>query len=449
MLAKPLGYRMRLSISWALIAGVGAIALAWGWSVGRETVPERPSDQTTAVSPSWYERLPLDSAAATAAYLGRIPAAMRERGETYSDTRMRAFELHVLTLILATAFLCATGMAAKARDLAGRVFSRRTLIDAAVALQYFIALYVLSLPAEIYATFLRPHRFGLSDQAFGAWLGDSLVNWAVFTAFYTVGVLVIYGFMRRRPTQWVAWAAGVYLVLRATYTLLSPNVIEPLTNTFRPLAEGPQKQQILALAHANGIADVAVVTFDASRQSRLLNAHVSGIAGAARISVDDTTLRATSDPMLRAVVGHEIGHYVMNHEIQGIVTDTLVMSIGFALIALGTRTIVRRFGARWQMSSVDNIASLPVFWGLYLLWGFASLPATNAISRSFERQADLYGLNASQAPLGLAEFMIHDADTVRLQPAPIEYALFHSHPSDAERVLAAMEWRAARARLSP
>jgi STE24 endopeptidase len=438
---------MRLSIVWGWIGLVGAATLAWGWSVGGEQVPARPNDLITAVPAAWYADLPLDPAAAANAYLARIPAAMRERGERYSDTRMLAFDLRVLSLIFATVVLCATRMVAQARELTVRFFSRRTLVDTAVALQYFIALYVLSLPVELYATFIRPRRFGFSEQTFGAWLGDSLVNWGVFTAFYVVGVLVIYTFIRRRPTQWVAWAAGIYLVLRATFTLLSPNVIEPLTNTFQPLAEGPQKQQILALAHANGINDVAVVTGDASRQTRLLNAHVSGIGGAARISVDDTTLRATSDSMLRAVVGHEIGHYVMNHEIQGIVTDTLIMSAGFALIALGTRAVVRRLGARWQMSAVGDIASLPVFWGLFLLWGFASLPASNAISRSFEDQADLYGLNASQAPLGLAEFMIHDADTVRLQPTTAEYALFYTHPSDAERVATAMQWRAASARL--
>jgi STE24 endopeptidase len=190
------------------------------------------------------------------------------------------------------------------------------------------------------------------------------------------------------------------------------------------------------------------VTGDASRQTKLLNAHVSGIFGTARISVDDTTLRATSDPMLRAVVAHEIGHYVMNHEMQSVVTDTLIMSIGFVLMALGTRAVVGGFGRRWQMSGIEDIASLPVFWGLFLMWGFASLPASNAISRDCEHQADLYGLNASQAPHGLAEFMIHDADTVRLRPTAIEYALFYTHPSAAERVATAMRWRAESAHLA-
>jgi STE24 endopeptidase len=151
--------------------------------------------------------------------------------------------------------------------------------------------------------------------------------------------------------------------------------------------------------------------------------------------------------MLRAVVAHEIGHYVMNHVAQSVVTDTLTMSIGFAMIALGTRTVVRRFGARWQISGTGDIAGLPVIWGIFLLWGFASLPIANAISRIYEHQADLFALNASQAPHGLAEFMIHDADVARLRPTAVEYALFYTHPSDAERVETAMQWREASAQL--
>lgn len=260
----------------------------------------------------------------------------------------------------------------------------------AYASQPSLELHALSLPVEIYAKFVRPHRFGFS-----------------------------------------------------------PNVIEPLTNNFKPLAEGPQKQQILALARANGIDEVAVMTGDASRQSRLLNAHVSGFAGTTRISVDDTTLATTSDAMLRAVTAHEIGHYVLGHTTAFIFTGTLVMGVGLILIAVVTRALLPRFGPNWGISGQADIASLPILWGLVLLLGFASLPVNNAISRVCEHQADWFGLNASQSPHGLAEFMIHDADSARQQPTALEYALFYSHPSAAERVATAMRWRVENARLSP
>ena len=39
--------------------------------------------------------------------------------------------------------------------------------------------------------------------------------------------------------------------------------------------------------------------------------------------------------------------------------------------------------------------------------------------------------------------IFHTADNARLSPGPLEYALLYTHPSDAERVRTAMEWRAA------
>ncbi len=432
-----------------MIAAVAVAALGWGWLVGGENVPGRPRDVTAPADAAWYASLPLEREAATSAYLARIPADMRARGEAYSDSRMVAFLLRVLTLLAATVLICATGLAARLRESAARISSKRVVIDAIVAVQYFVAMFLLSLPVEIYATFVRPHRFGFSDRSFVSWLGDQVINWGVISIFYLIAVLAIYSVLRRRPAQWVAWAVAVYALLRALYTLLSPDVIEPLTNNFKPLADGPQKQQIVALARANGIDDVAVVTSDASRQSRLLNAHVSGFAGTTRISLDDTTLRATSDPMLRAVVSHEIGHFVLSHTAASIIPAALLMGVGFALIALCLRVLLALYGPRLRMSGIADIATLPLFWGLLLLWGFVSLPLSNAISRISEHQADLFALNASQSPHGLAEFMIHDADVARLRPTAIEYALFYSHPSPAERVASAMQWRAENARLPP
>jgi len=440
---------MRASRVWMLIASLFFIGAAWGANVGRMAVPERRGDQTARVDRGWYGSLPLDPSAAAEAYLARIPTEMRLRGEAYSRTRLIAFGLEVLTVLVATGIFCASGLAGHMRDLAARLTGRPFLKNLLVALLYFVALYAISMPSEVYGQYVRPHRAGFSDQSFAAWLGDDLTNWSVLTAFYLVAVVTIYELIRWRPRRWVGWAIGLYVVLRAIYTFASPTVIEPLTNRFRPLAEGPQRQLILALARANGIREAAVVVGDASRQSRVLNAHVSGFGATARISVDDTTLASTSTEMLSAVVAHEIGHFVLSHEVLWVVSDSLIMAAGLLLIAVGMRLFVGRFGSRWHILGIGDIASLPVFWALFVLWGFAALPLSNAVARAYERQADLFGLNASRAPHGMAEFMIHDADIARLQPTRLEYALFYTHPSDVERVRTAMQWRAEMAGAGP
>lgn len=440
--------RVRAALIASLIAMLGA--LAWGWQVDREPVPARPADLTVPLTDAWQAALPLEPAAATRAYLERIPSAMRERGEAYSDTRMAAFVLRVLTLVLATVLICASGLGAELRARAVRLTQRRVLQDALAGLAYFVILYCLSLPAEVYATFVRQHRFGYSSQAFfSGWLVDSLVTWLVFTLFYLVGVIALYALLRRRSGRWLPGAILTYAGLRLLYVAMIPSVIEPLTNDYRPLPDGPQKQQVLAIARASGIGDAAVVTGNASAQTRLLNAHVSGFGNWARVSIDDNTLARTSDAMLRAVMAHEVGHFVLRHDLVYAVGDCLVAALGFWLVSLCLPWFVARFGGRWRIDGVGDIAGLPLFWGLYLFWGFASLPLSNGISRSCEHQADLYSLGAAAEPEGLAEFMIHDADVARLQPRWYEYALFYDHPSDAERVATAMTWREQRRLLDP
>lgn len=119
---------------------VAALALLWGVMVGREPVPQRPRDLTAAVDGAWYAALALDAAAATAAYLGRIPSDMRVRGEAYGDSRLRAFVFRVLALIAATVLLCAAGFGARLRGLAARALRARVATDTAVALGHFVAL---------------------------------------------------------------------------------------------------------------------------------------------------------------------------------------------------------------------------------------------------------------------------------------------------------------------
>jgi STE24 endopeptidase len=264
----------------------------------------------------------------------------------------------------------------------------------------------------------------------------------VITVFYTVGVVAIMALIRRWPRSWAAWATAVYFVLFGFYVLISPQYIEPLFNRITPLADGAAKQAILSLARANGVPADDVFVRDASRQSVLLNAHVSGIAGTAQIVLDDNTIANTPEPEFKLVMAHEIGHYVLAHIPKEIVFDTLVMGLGFLFIGWGSQRLIARFGRRWEVDGLGDIGALPVFWGILLLWGFISLPVNNSISREQEAEADIFGLNASRQPFGLADFMIRDADANQLDPSSIEEWLFFNHPSARHRIFAAMRWRA-------
>ena len=431
---------MRVFVAVVVATVVGA--LAWGAIAGSKMIPVRDHPHAAAADAAWRAALPTDPAAATDAFLARIPSATRARGDAFGRTRYLTIPLRLAALAGSVALLLFGGVAARMRDLARRVTSRPAVHDTLFASQMFFALYLLNLPVVTYAEFVRFRTAGFSQAPYSQWLADTTLGWGVETLFNVVGIVAILALVRRRPLSWPSWATGVYLAVGAAYLLLLPVYVEPLFNRLSPLADGAQKREIFSLARANGVPAEDVFVRDASRQSVLLDAHVSGFAGTAQIVLDDNTIAATTGPEVRMVMAHEIGHYVLAHAVKGLVFRSLVMGLGFLFIGWSAGRLISRFGASWRVAGIGDVGALPLIWGLFVLWGYLALPVTNGITRQQEQEADLFGLNASAEPLALAEYMIRDADTGQIDPTPLEEWVFYDHPSPRNRVYVAMRWRA-------
>jgi STE24 endopeptidase len=432
---------MRLTLIVAI--GLLVLGLAGGIVAGQQPAAQRAADLTEPVDASWYEALPADPVAATNAYLARIPPEMRAHGEAYSDTRYWILPIRIVFQLGALWLFLASGAS---RTLASGFDSWRVpqwLRDTAYALVMMLVMMCVGLPAEVYALYVRLRSFGFSDQPFFDWLIDDLIEYASTAVFYVIGIAVIFAILRRWPRGWVAAATGVFFVLSLTYVVLAPVWVEPLINHVTPLPDSPLKGQVLAMARANAVPADDVFTNDASTQTRVVNAHVSGLFGTGRITLDDNLLSGQQDDEVRYVVGHESGHYVMNHAIQGVIVATIIAGVGFVFIRWLSGAMIRRFGPRWGIASQTSTGAIGIFWFGFVLFAFLSDPFAAAYSRSIEAQADLYGLNASQAPNGMAEFMVHNFDTQRLEPTGLETLLFFDHPSDRSRLETAMAWRAA------
>lgn len=431
-----------LKIAYAVVGSIALAAIAWGAIAGSQPVAQRLAVRAAPVDAAWYAMLPGEPNAATRAFLERVPADAKARAEAFTNRGYAALMLRLAVLIVASALVMFTGLAARMRDAALRLTHRAWLQDALFAIQFLSILLASSLPVEVFAGFVRYREAGLSHAGFWQWLSDYALQWAVDLIFYAVGIVAIMALIRRRPQSWPAWATLVYVALYATYSLVSPLYIAPLFNQYTQLPDGPAKERILSLARANGVPADGVYVRDASRQSVILNASVSGLMGTARITLDDNTVLTTPPAELELVMAHEIGHYVLRHVFKETVLQGLVIGVGFLFIAGSMRRLLARYGKRWRVTGAGDVAALPVFWLLFALWGFIALPADNTIQREDEAEADLYGLNASRQPLGLAEFMLRDADVRPLeQGAFVEWALY-SHPTPAHRIASAMRWRA-------
>jgi STE24 endopeptidase len=299
----------------------------------------------------------------------------------------------------------------------------------------------LSLSRTIYQGFVREHAYNMATQNFGAWFGEQLVGLAVDVLVTALAVAILYAVLRRAGARWWWWGALTSMVLLVVVLLISPVYIDPLFNTYKPVADGAIKSQVLALARADGVPADNVYEFDASRQTTRVSAKVSGIMGSAAVRLNDNLLRRSSIPEIRAVMGHEIGHYTLNHIYKFLVEMTLLMLTCFALLAWAMQRLLARFGARWQLAGVGDVASLPLLAAVFSVCTFIATPLLNTMVRTQEIEADYFGVNTSREPLGMAEVMLKLVEYRKADPGPLEEIIFFDHPSAYNRILRAMRWR--------
>jgi STE24 endopeptidase len=310
------------------------------------------------------------------------------------------------------------------------------------AIQYFVLTTVVTLPWAAYEGYVREHQYGMSNQGLADWLEDQVKGLIITLIFGTLAAVAIYAVIRKVPKTWWLWGSAVAIGILIFQIAIGPTYLEPVFNKFYPLAESPLKQRILSLARANEIPVEQVYEFDASRQTTKMSAHVSGIAGSAQISLNDNLINRASPEEVEAVIGHEMGHYVLNHVYKGVLALGVLVVIGFAFTSWAFGRVTLRFGERWGVRDVADVAGLPLLVALFSVYVFALTPLFNTITRSMEAEADAFGLNAARQPDGAAQAALHLAEYRKMRPGAVEEVIFFDHPSGWNRIHRAMVWKA-------
>ena len=384
-----------------------------------------------------------DAGKATDKYLARVSGPARAKSDAYFEGGY-ALQLADLLYGLAVAgLLLWLGLSTRIRDWAAeRTRSRTGQVMIYVAV-YTALVTAATFPLTLYEGFFREHAYGLSNQTFLAWAGDFSIAFAVSLIGSLIVLPIIYAAIRAAREQWWIWGAGIAIIFLIIQAVIFPVFIAPLFNHYAPLPEGPLKKEILALARANDIPADNVWTFDASRQSNRISANVSGFLGTTRISLNDNLLRQGRHDEVLAVLGHEMGHYVMGHVTRGLLLTGLVIIVAFGFVNWGFRQATDLFGGQWQVRKIDDVAGLPLLAALASLFFFFATPVTNSITRTMEHQADIFGVNAVRKPDAFATVALKLSTYRKLEPGRLEEIIFFDHPSGRSRIGAMMAWKAA------
>jgi STE24 endopeptidase len=381
--------------------------------------------------------------AATAAYLATVPADVQERSHAYTNG---GYWLQLWGFLLSSAillFLLHVGWSRSIRDWAERRSRRGAVRTFLYYVVFTLAVTLLTFPLTVYAGFAREHAYGMATQGFGGWHRDQAVGLAISLVLGGAAVTALYGVLKRYPRSWPAIGSIVGVAFLIFASVIAPVFLEPLFNRFTPLTDVRIRDPILRLAHANGIAVDRVYVQDASRQTTRISAHVSGLLGTQRIVLNDNLLRRATLPEIEAVMGHEMGHYVLGHLYQFLIFFTLVILAGFAILRIAFARASARWGARWGIRGIDDPAGLPLL--TLILSGYlaALTPVLNSYVRDAESAADAFGLNAARQPDGFAQIALKLAEYRKLDPGPLEELLMFDHPSGRTRIRMAMQWKAA------
>ena len=331
----------------------------------------------------------------------------------------------------------AIGRPRSARDLLARLSSRSVLGTAAAGVLVVVVAEAAAFPMTL-AAHERSVDVGLSTQTLGPWLGDQAKGLVIGAIVAGAGAAALSALIRRSPRWW--WVPGSIVVVGygAAMSLLAPILIAPRFNDFDKLPQASElRGDVVELGERAGVEVGDVYRVDASRRSTALNAYVAGIGPTKRVVLYDTLIDGTSEPELRSVVAHELGHVSHSDIPRGILFAALVTPLGLLLVRELSRAMARRSGAEPGLA-----AAVPaLFLAIGVVTFVANVPA-NQLSREVEASADAFALRITDDPQGLVDLQVRLAERnlSDVDPPGWVVALFGTHPTTLERIGSARAW---------
>ena len=337
--------------------------------------------------------------------------------------------------IAVLALILFTGLSARLRTWAQKIPLKFFALWVFVIL-FLLVDYALNLPFSIYRGYVVESSYGFLNQTFLEWWGEDLLGLGISLVLAIIPVWFLYWLINRTRAWWVWFSVGA-IPMAVLLIVIAPVFISPLFNDFTPLEDKQLEERILSLADRAGIEGSDVFQVNASKQSSKINAYVTGLFGTKRIVLYDTLIKNFTSAEIEFVMGHEMGHYVMDHLWWGLGLAILLILFSLWFTNKTIHAVIRRFRHRFEFERLGDRASLPLILIYASVLSFFLQPVENGASRYMEHQSDVYGMEitnvsgeeAATAFDKLSVFNLSDPD-----PHPLIEFWFYSHPSLASRM---------------
>ena len=379
-----------------------------------------------------------------------LPPDKYEKAVAYSRTQYALHFIGVAYSLLVLLVILSLRIAPIFRDWAERVSHRRFVQAVVFVPLLLLTCDALALPLAAYNHHLDV-RYDISVQSWGSWFWDWSKGEIIQFIIASILAYILYAVIRRSRRRWWLYFGLASLPIMVFLLLIAPVAIDPLFNHFEPL-DRTQPALIIEIEKVlkQGGLDIPhdrIFEMKASEKSNAINAYVTGVGASKRVVVWDTTISKMTPPQTVFVVGHEMGHYMLDHIPKGIAFAGALIIVVLMLVHLTLRRALDRRQWRWSLRGLDDWASLPALLLFTYLFFFLAEPVFNTFSRYQEHQADIYGLEIthgivpdSHEAAAEAFQIMGEADLADPHPSTFIKIWLYSHPPLEERIRFANEY---------
>lgn len=357
---------------------------------------------------------------------------IREKAKDYSRRKYALAIIEIFYLPLLLWLFLALGLSKNLAQSISHFVLPQYLVLPAYLFLIYIFYWCLDFPLTLYRSFKLEHKFSLSNQKFNDWLWDQLKSGLIVYIISLILLGTFYYILKSNPRNWWLVVSLLWIFFSVILSKLTPVVIIPLFFKYKKLNDEGLKERIMRLAGKMGVGILDVFEIDFSKKTLKANAAFVGIGSTKRVILADTLKEKYSADEIEIILAHEFAHYRLKHLIKLIITNSLAILLSFYCIFYTSSYFLGLFG----LSSLSDIAALPLIVLYLVVFSLVLGPFENYISRRLEKNADLLALKETKNPKAFISMMdkLSAQNLADRKPHPLIKFFFFDHPPVDERI---------------
>jgi len=296
----------------------------------------------------------------------------------------------------------------------------------------------VGIPFSLYSTFVVEDRHGFNKMTPGLFFSDFAKSSVLEVVIGMPLLWALIYIVKWGGPSFHYYLFGFTVSFGLLFSLIYPNLIAPLFNKFEPLHDVELRQKIEKLAADLKFPLTELYQMDGSKRSAHSNAYFYGFWWAKRIVLYDTLLTMSHDEIL-AVLGHELGHWKLNHTIKGLTISIAHLFVVFWLFNLVlyspmSAALFASFGFKGESAVY---LALSLFESIYTPVAHVIHLAMTMLTRKNEFEADAFAVSLGKGTYLKSALMgLHKENKGDCNPDPWYSWYHHSHPPLVERLRA-------------